>query len=223
MAVQTIATLKTYFETTDRPTEAQFIDLIDTMFNVAGAEWLSGSGAPSGGTGDDGDFYLDTATGDVYKKVSGSWGAKLMTISGAQGVQGPAGPQGPTGATGATGPAGPAGAGTAIDSAFHAQKDTSSQTGISTSPVKITFVTENYDVGILTVLAAHIAPGEEDSSGPAGATERVFLAKVGGEAGKYCMWAGVAGASLRVAIDAAGARAEIASVHPVISFFDTTA
>lgn len=34
MAVQTITVLKSYFETGDVPTEAQFIDLFDTLFNL---------------------------------------------------------------------------------------------------------------------------------------------------------------------------------------------
>ena len=33
MAVQNIATLKSYFETGDKPTEEQFSDLIDTIFS----------------------------------------------------------------------------------------------------------------------------------------------------------------------------------------------
>ena len=34
MAIVDRATLKTYFETGDKPTEAQFIDLIDSLFNL---------------------------------------------------------------------------------------------------------------------------------------------------------------------------------------------
>lgn len=49
---------------------------------------LSGSGAPSGGTGVDGDFYVDTATLDIYgPKTSGSWGSAVSIV-------GPAGPTG---------------------------------------------------------------------------------------------------------------------------------
>lgn len=56
-----------------------------------GTVWYSGTTAPSGGTGIDGDYYLRTTTGDVYKKVSGSWGSPIENITG------------PTGATGSTG------------------------------------------------------------------------------------------------------------------------
>lgn len=80
-----------------------------------GATWYSGSGAPSAGIGADGDYYLNTANGDVYKKTSGSWGS-IGNIKGPQGetgatgAQGPQGVQGETGATGAQGPQGETGA-----------------------------------------------------------------------------------------------------------------
>jgi hypothetical protein len=38
-----------------------------------GSGWLIGEGAPDSGSGSDGDFYLNTLTGDVYSKSSGSW------------------------------------------------------------------------------------------------------------------------------------------------------
>lgn len=50
-----------------------------------GATWLSGSGEPSGSAGADGDYYLDTGTTAVWKRVSGSWTktiAKLRSGSG---------------------------------------------------------------------------------------------------------------------------------------------
>jgi hypothetical protein len=58
-----------------------------------GATWRDGSGAPSNGLGVNGDYYLDTATGDVYKKAAGTYSV-VGNIRGA------------TGATGATGSAG---------------------------------------------------------------------------------------------------------------------
>ena len=71
-------------------------------------EWLTGAGAPGGGTGQNGDFYLDTTNGDVYgPKTGGVWGAPVANI---KGPTGPTGAAGPTGAQGATGPAGPTGA-----------------------------------------------------------------------------------------------------------------
>jgi len=64
---------------------------------------LSGSGAPGGGTGVDGDFYIDTSGNNIHgPKASGSWPSGVSLV-------------GPTGATGATGPQGPTGEATIGD------------------------------------------------------------------------------------------------------------
>jgi len=73
----------------------------DGADGVDGATWYTGSGAPGGGTGVDGDLYFNTANGDVYVKASGSWGSAIANITG------PTGATGATVATGATGAAGP--------------------------------------------------------------------------------------------------------------------
>jgi hypothetical protein len=94
-------------------------------------QWRYGATAPAAALGNIGDFYLNTATGDVhYKSAASTWtltgnikgpqgnlGATGATgaagpagVAGAQGPQGPAGATGATGLTGATGPAGVAGA-----------------------------------------------------------------------------------------------------------------
>ena len=85
---------------------------------------LSGAGVPTGGTGVDGDFYIDVSANTIYgPKAAGAWGSPtslvgpagpqgIQGLQGLQGLQGPAGSQGPQGATGlqgATGPQGPAG------------------------------------------------------------------------------------------------------------------
>ncbi len=58
---------------------------------------MYGTGAPSAGTGIDGDFYIRTDNNYIYgPKASGTWPAGISIV-------------GPTGATGATGPQGPAG------------------------------------------------------------------------------------------------------------------
>lgn len=58
----------------------------------------NGTSAPAGGLGVDGDFFINTATNQLYgPKTGGSWGSPVSLI-------------GPTGATGATGPAGADGA-----------------------------------------------------------------------------------------------------------------
>jgi hypothetical protein len=38
-----------------------------------GARWYVGAGLPSSGLGINGDFYLNSTTGDVYEKIGGSW------------------------------------------------------------------------------------------------------------------------------------------------------
>ena len=72
-----------------------------------GKSVLNGAGAPAGGTGVDGDFYIDTTNDDIYgPKTGGAWGAPTSLI-GPQGIQGD---QGVKGDTGDTGPAGQDGA-----------------------------------------------------------------------------------------------------------------
>lgn len=82
-------------------------------------QWRYGATTPAAALGNMGDFYLNTATGDVhYKSAASTW---TLTgnikgpqgnagATGATGPQGPAGVAGATGLTGATGPQGPAGA-----------------------------------------------------------------------------------------------------------------
>jgi hypothetical protein len=50
---------------------------------AAGAVWRTGSGVPSNGLGANGDFYIDTATGNVYSKASSVYTLQLN-------IQGPA-------------------------------------------------------------------------------------------------------------------------------------
>jgi hypothetical protein len=65
-----------------------------------GEKWFTGAGAPAGGTGIVGDWYIDTATYDFYEKT----GASAWTLRGNF-----KGATGNTGLTGADGPQGPAG------------------------------------------------------------------------------------------------------------------
>lgn len=90
------------------------IALTGGLAGASGATWRTGSGAPSNGLGIDNDLYLDTATDNIYRKVSGSYvligNIKGDTgATGATGATGPTGPTGATGATGATGSTGPIG------------------------------------------------------------------------------------------------------------------
>ena len=92
-----------------------------------GPSVLNGSGAPAGGTGKNGDFYIDTSASTIYgPKTGGAWGAGTSLL-GPPGPTGATGAQGPTGATGAQGPAGTSvlngtgapGAGTGSDGDFY--------------------------------------------------------------------------------------------------------
>jgi hypothetical protein len=77
---------------------------------AAGTSVLHGAGAPGSGTGNNGDFYLDTAAHALYgPKASGAWPGPGVSLIGPAGSTGAAGPAGPTGATGPTGPAGTTG------------------------------------------------------------------------------------------------------------------
>lgn len=56
-----------------------------------GASALTGSGVPGAGLGSNGDLYVDSATGDLYKKVAGVWTLQ-GSLKGATGATGPVGP-----------------------------------------------------------------------------------------------------------------------------------
>jgi hypothetical protein len=71
---------------------------------VDGNRIRSGAGAPSGGLGNNDDYYINLTNGDFYgPKTGGSWGSPIS-------LRGPAGANGSNGATGATGATGAAGA-----------------------------------------------------------------------------------------------------------------
>ncbi|MCZ4498486.1 MAG: cell wall surface anchor family protein [Marmoricola sp.] len=66
-----------------------------------GTTWYTGSTAPAAATGADGDFYLNTATGDLYRKASGAWGSPIVDLissgSGTSGTSWYTGSGAPTG------------------------------------------------------------------------------------------------------------------------------
>jgi hypothetical protein len=74
-----------------------------------GSIWHVGLGSPATDVGQNGDFYLDSSSSDVYVKTSGSWSSTIANIKGAIGSTGATGTQGATGAQGATGSQGPIG------------------------------------------------------------------------------------------------------------------
>lgn len=59
-----------------------------TNRGVLGSEWLLSTGTPNDGSGRDGDIYLNTTTGDYYKKVGGSWGTVAGNLKGPTGNDG---------------------------------------------------------------------------------------------------------------------------------------
>lgn len=74
-----------------------------------GSTWYDGAGAPSGGLGVDGDYYLRTSNGDVYAKAGGVWGV-VGNIQGPAGADGLNGTNGSVWHNGAGAPAGGLGA-----------------------------------------------------------------------------------------------------------------
>lgn len=70
---------------------------------AAGSTIYSGSGSPATSTGQDGDYYLDKSTGNLYGPKTGNGWGNPVSLKGSQGNQGAAGPQGPAGAQGPAG------------------------------------------------------------------------------------------------------------------------
>jgi hypothetical protein len=83
---------------------------VGTLYGRNGAEWYLGPGLPNPELGVYGDFYLQTTTGDLFKRwgEDGAW-YNLANIRGPQGTDGAAGPKGDSGEPGSLGPQGPAG------------------------------------------------------------------------------------------------------------------
>lgn len=120
MSIISVEQLKAKFEGGDYPGSADYINLIDTLASLpesgAGSTILSGSGAPSNGTGSNGDFYINSTNYDIYgPKTAGAWGSATSLI----------GPTGATGSAGATGAAGTTGATGATDSGASGSSTTS--------------------------------------------------------------------------------------------------
>jgi hypothetical protein len=72
-------------------------------------QWKYGAGIPASNLGLVGDYYLDTATGNVYNKTNSTTWVLITNITGPQGSAGATGPQGPIGLTGPVGLTGPQG------------------------------------------------------------------------------------------------------------------
>ena len=51
--------------------------------------WRFGSGVPADSYGNNGDYYLNAANGDIYYKTAGTWGAPIANIKGLTGDAAP--------------------------------------------------------------------------------------------------------------------------------------
>jgi|GEM_PF-4489047 len=84
--------------------DTQWVDAGSTGAGSA-TVWWAGAGLPADISGRDGDFYLNTLSGDVYEKEGGRYALKV-NLRGPQGLAGPQGPAGPQGQPGVAGPQG---------------------------------------------------------------------------------------------------------------------
>jgi hypothetical protein len=106
--------------------------------------------------GVDGDFYINTATNQIFgPKAAGTWPAGVNIVgptgpTGVTGATGPTGPTGPTGVTGDTGPTGPTGPTGAGTTGVTGVTGATGPTGV-TGPAT---VTENSQVGAYSAVAA---------------------------------------------------------------------
>lgn len=76
--------------------------LLTNNVNDVASAWISGTKPPIASIGKDGDYYLNSTSGDVSSKVAGAW-TIVTNIIGPVGLKGDKGDQGPQGLTGATG------------------------------------------------------------------------------------------------------------------------
>ena len=142
----------------------------------------TGSGVPSSGLGDDGDFYINTANYTIYgPKTSGAWGSSSSLV-------GPAGATGSAGSTGATGAAGNNGWSPILaivtDGARRVHQVIDWTGGQGTKPTTGQYVS---DTGLTSTLASATdirgAAGATGATGSAGATGSTGAAGAAGEKG----------------------------------------
>lgn len=92
----------TQLENNQQPNDRPLFFGSGSTTHVSGSKIITGSGVPSNDIGKNGDFYLDSLSGNYYSKIKNVWIIKGN-------LAGPAGSTGPTGSTGSTGPTGPTG------------------------------------------------------------------------------------------------------------------
>jgi hypothetical protein len=159
-----------------------------------GGTLLAGEGQPLSNYGQNGDWYIDTASADFYgPKAGGTWGAPtidLLAITGPTGAVGAASnATGPTGAastvagpTGATGSAGPAG--------------TTTWAGITDRPAEFQPVSHTHSASQVTDFAAAVAAASPEevveylTTANFPATGNSSLLYVATDAGRAYRWVG---------------------------------
>src|SRR5690554_519670 len=89
--------------------DGQVYWLVDLLRDIQGGggggggmDFLHGSTDPGASLGKEGDVYLNTSSGDLFRKENGTW-TLLMNLVGPEGPEGPQGPQGEQGPPGADG------------------------------------------------------------------------------------------------------------------------
>lgn len=87
----------------EKPHYSKIPYVVTALGSVGGGmEFLSGEGEPSSDVGKNGDVYLNTLNGDLYKNFNGTWTLQMNLV----GPQGPKGEKGDTGEQGSQGPKG---------------------------------------------------------------------------------------------------------------------
>jgi len=61
---------------------------VSTVYNEIVSAWFSGSSDPLPGEHGDGDWYLNTTSGELFEKVTGAWVSRVTTIFGSDGTDG---------------------------------------------------------------------------------------------------------------------------------------
>ena len=160
----------------------------ETVDGVDGRTWLSGAGAPADGTGENGDFYLNTAASAWYgPKAAGTWAGtgpnSMIGPAGADGTNGTNGLDGADGSDGSDGKTWYSGAGapsdaTGVDGDFYLNTSTSAYYGpkaggtwAGTGPTSL--------VGPAGADGADGADGAPGADGAAGADGRTWYSGAG--------------------------------------------
>jgi len=139
-----------------------------------GATWYTGTITPATTTGVLNDLYLNTTTGDYYKKTGTSiWTlqANLTGPQGPQGLTGAAGPQGLTGAAGAAGTSGANGTSGVNGATWYTGSGTASTTTGVVNDLYLNIATGDYykKTGASTwTFLANISTGIPGPQGPQG-------------------------------------------------------